>query len=73
MTIGDVIDALGGNGEVAALFGVGPSAVSNWRALNRFPARLHYRIAKACEARGIGLDERLFADHDAPTPEQAAS
>ena len=60
MTASDLIDTLGGNRKVAALFGVRSSAVSNWRALGRFPARLHYRISKVCEERGVEVDERLF-------------
>ncbi len=59
-TTSDVIDALGGNRIVAQIFGVRSSAVSNWRASDRFPARLHYRLAKECEVRGVRLDERLL-------------
>lgn len=62
MTASDVIDALGGNRVVAAIFGVRSSAVSNWRAQNRFPPRLHYRLAKECEAQGIKVDPRIFQD-----------
>lgn len=61
MTASELIDKLGGNRSVAALFGVRSSAVSNWRAFDRFPARLHYRLAKECEARGIEIDPRLLA------------
>ncbi len=59
-TVGTLIDKLGGTGRTAEIFGVLPSAVSNWRRLNRFPARLHYRIAKAAEELGIPVSEALF-------------
>ena len=59
-TVGTLIDKLGGTGQTAEIFGVLPSAVSNWRRLNRFPARLHYRIAKEAEARDIALSATLF-------------
>lgn len=60
MTVSDVIDALGGNTPVAALFGVGTSAVSNWRAQGEFPQRIHYRLARECERRGVALDPALL-------------
>ena len=69
MTASDLIDTLGGTSKVAALFGVRSSAVSNWRALNRFPARLHYRISKVCDERSITVDERMFGE---PQNEAAA-
>lgn len=63
MPIDDVIDALGGNKEVAALFGVGSSAVSNWRSAGRFPERLHLRVYRICQERGIEYDPALYAKH----------
>lgn len=60
MTVDDVIDALGGTLAVAELFGVGRTAVVNWRTFGKFPARLHYRLAKVCAERGVALDERLL-------------
>lgn len=60
MTVDDVVEALGGTFKVAARFGLVPSAVSNWRRENRFPARLHRRLIKICEAEGVALDERLL-------------
>lgn len=71
MTTDDVIDALGGTGKVAALFGVLPSAVSNWRAAGEFPARMHYRVYEACQRAGI--DWRPPAPPaPSPQPERAA-
>lgn len=56
----ELIAALGGNGVVAAMYGVGATAVSNWRARG-IPARLHYRIEKDVLARGLNADfDALF-------------
>jgi len=60
MKVSDIVEKLGGTAKTAEIFGVGPSAVSNWKAAERFPARLHYRIAKELRARRIKADERLF-------------
>lgn len=49
----EAIDALGGTTKVATRFGVKPSAVSNWRAANRIPDRLHFRFAETCRRERI--------------------
>ena len=59
-TVSDVIDSLGGTTKAAAILGVGPSAVSNWKATGEFPARLHFVIFRECERRGIKIDLRRF-------------
>lgn len=69
MNVSQVIDLLGGNKPVAELFGVGTSAVSNWRKFNRFPERLHYRLARETERRGINVDPSIFR----PTSRASAS
>lgn len=53
MTANDVIDALGGTGATAEIFGVQPSAVSNWRAADAFPQRLYFHVWEVCQERGI--------------------
>lgn len=58
-TASEAIDELGGTTKVATLCGVLPSAVSNWRRTG-FPPRLHYRLARILEARGVRVAERLF-------------
>lgn len=58
-TAAEVIDALGGTQAVAALLGVGASAVSNYRRLG-FPARAHYRLANACAQNGLNVAEAVF-------------
>lgn len=61
MTVSEIIARLGGTAEMMRLFGVGASAVSNWRSANRFPDRLHLRVLRLCEERGVPLtaDELL--------------
>jgi hypothetical protein len=57
LTVSDLIDRLGGNPVVADYCGVSNSAVSNWRAWNRFPDRasLHYRLRQMCKEKRIRL------------------
>ncbi len=63
-TVREAIEQLGGTAKVAKRYGVKPSAVSNWRVWDRFPARLHYRISRDAAELGIELSPMLF---DAPT------
>jgi len=63
MTIAEIVDQVfGGTAKMAELFDVTPPAVSNWKAAGRFPARLHYRIAKEAEARNVTLPDSVFED-----------
>lgn len=55
-----VVAAFGGTNAMAKEFGVLPSAVSNWKAQGYFPERMHYRLAKKAEARGLKLGETVF-------------
>jgi hypothetical protein len=61
MTDSDVIDALGGTKVVAAMFGVQPSAVSNWRA-EGIPLRRRFRLARELQARGKPVPPDFFAE-----------
>ena len=56
MEVADVVKALGGNKAVAEFFGVRSSAVSNWKRDNAFPPRLHLKILKFAEERGVALE-----------------
>ena len=56
LTVADVVKELGGNKAVAERFGVTPPAVSNWKAWNKFPPKLHLTILRECQARGIDYD-----------------
>lgn len=66
-TVSDFIDALGGNGVVADIAGVGSSAVSNWRKFDRLPPRLYLRFAAAARERGVEAPERLFEERHTDT------
>jgi hypothetical protein len=59
-TVDAVIDAFGGTTATAVLFDVLPSAVSNWRALGRFPDRLHFRISREADRRELEVSDALF-------------
>lgn len=59
-TVEAVIDELGGNSAVAKLTGFGPSAVSNWRARGRIPAKLHLTFSGALARNGKTADPQLF-------------
>lgn len=58
--VGRIIDAFGGTGKTAKRFDVLPSAVSNWRANEQFPARLHYRISLDAAKEGININPSVF-------------
>ena len=62
MTVNDVVEQFGGTAKMAEIFGVLPSAVSNWKAANRIPPRLHYRLSRLVQERGIVIDESIFED-----------
>ena len=46
-TASEIIDALGGNGQVAELTLSRPNAVSNWRAFNSFPPNTYIVMTSA--------------------------
>jgi hypothetical protein len=59
-TIDAFLAAFGGPKAVAKVFGVGQSAVANWRAKGMLPARLHGRALRLAAERGLELSDRLF-------------
>lgn len=59
-TVGEIIDALGGNAKAGALVGVGASAVSNWRSRGRIPAELFLAFSTALESLGKRANPALF-------------
>jgi hypothetical protein len=59
-TVDDVIRELGGNAEVAALTGVGPSAVTNWRERGIAPDKF-LLVRDALAALGKEASPRVFA------------
>lgn len=62
MTASELIDALGGNSAVAAIAGVKPNAVSNWRKFGAIPPRLYISMSAAGREQGIQVPERLFRE-----------
>ncbi|MBL6781542.1 MAG: bifunctional phosphopantothenoylcysteine decarboxylase/phosphopantothenate--cysteine ligase CoaBC [Alphaproteobacteria bacterium] len=56
-----IIEALGGAAQVQTLLGVGPSAVSNYRARGQFPEYARIRIWQALKARGITVDPETLS------------
>jgi DNA-binding transcriptional regulator YdaS (Cro superfamily) len=59
-TIDDVIDMLGGTGKVAALVGLKPPAVSQWRARGRISSDKYFLIADALTRQGKTANPSLF-------------
>lgn len=68
MSIDAIIEALGGATQVQALLGVGPSAVSNYRARGQFPEYARVRVWQALKARGIMVDPETLAFDGQDTP-----
>ena len=58
-TASQLIDALGGNSAVAALFRVRHNTVSTWRTRG-LPAWSCGRLREAADAAGIKADDELF-------------
>lgn len=65
----EVIDLLGGTGSVAALCGVGPSAVSNWRE-DGIPAARRYQIASELMRREKEVPADFY-ERSVPPPRKA--
>lgn len=72
-TVSEVVDALGGNGAVAEMMLVRPSAVSNWRRIDRFPPRLSLRLIKLARERGVLIPQHLFEEVDNKTRAERAN
>ena len=58
-TASQLIDALGGTGTVAAVFGVQDNTISTWRTRG-FPAWACIRFREAALAAALKVDNRLF-------------
>lgn len=59
-TIDDLIEVFGGVDAIAETFGVGRTAVANWRASGRLPARLHLRVVMMAEKRGYTVSSKIL-------------
>lgn len=60
MDVRELIEAFGGTSKVAAHFGVTMPAVSNWKASNKLPHRLHLKIMLEAKKRRIKVPLELF-------------
>jgi len=65
-TVDQLVDAFGGTGRFADWCDVGPSTVSNWKALGYIPSGYHLRIYLEALSRGLQLSPRLFGFEDWP-------
>lgn len=59
LTAGQLIDALGGNRDVAAMIGVRHNTVSTWRERG-FPAWVAAKLQDAAERAQVRYDPSLF-------------
>ena len=73
MDMDSIIEALGGAAQVQTLLGVGPSAVSNYRARGQFPEYARIRIWQALKARGITVDPETLSVEPSGQPKPIAS
>lgn len=56
----DVIDLLGGNADVADMLGAKPTAVSNWRYFDKFPADTFFVLKHELRRRGYDAPVTLW-------------
>jgi hypothetical protein len=71
-TANEVMDALGGNEGVMELTGRKQTAVLNWRASGKFPAKFHLLMTQALAHRGLRAPASLWGVPEFE-PERAAS
>jgi len=68
-TVDSIIDTFGGTNAVARQLGVGPPAVSNWRAAGAIPSEWFLVFSGWAESRQLTVDSSLFGfkeEVDAP-------
>lgn len=70
-TVNEVINALGDNAGAAEITKRGITAVCNWRAANRLPARSYLVITEALKDRGFSAPPSLW-EMDEPPARAAA-
>ncbi len=68
--IDDLVEAFGGTAKFARWLDVGPSAVSNWRALGDIPRGYHLSIYLEARKRRLRVAPAIF--HMSPKQFQAA-
>lgn len=72
MDANTIIDRFGGTSAAAAIFGVLPSAVSNWRK-HGIPRRMHSRVLIEAKARGFRITAAQLLAQSDPTPAPPAA
>ena len=70
-SVDDVIEALGGPAKVAALCGVGASAVSNWRSRDRISQGSFMIVTAALADLGETVSPSVFGFKGAATTDEA--
>lgn len=60
LTTNEVIDALGGTGSVARVMNVRAQVVTNWRAMEKFPAHTYLAIKAALREKGKTAPDNLW-------------
>lgn len=55
-----LVESFGGTAKFAQWADVGPSCVSNWKAMGAIPTGYHLRLYLETRRRGIAVDPRLF-------------
>ena len=58
--ISKLISLLGGTGAVAKKIKVKPSAISNWKKINKIPSNKHDAIFELSSKLNVNLDEFLI-------------
>lgn len=66
-----LIDRFGGTKAAAAIFGVVPSAVSNWRK-HGIPRRMHSQVLIEAAERGIEVTATQLLEQATPAPQPGA-
>lgn len=64
-TAAQVIDALGGTGVVAKVFGLSSTSVSNWKSRNRLPPTMRRAMADMLEQIGLTAPPSLWRQREA--------
>jgi hypothetical protein len=59
-SIHDLIDALGGDTEVAEWLGIGQPAVGMWKSRDVIGSGWHLRLLAECRRRGLTVDPKVF-------------
>lgn len=72
-TMDEFVDLFGGADATAKAFGVGVTAVSNWKAWGRLPSRLHLRAVRLAAQRGMTIAEEILRDEPVTSPKPQAA